>query len=147
MDKINKAILIGNLTRDPEVRQTPSGIMVCNFSIAIKRNYKNQQGEYEADFVNVIAWKKLAELCGQYLEKGKKCSIVGRIQSSTYNDKDGKKIYKTEIVADEVEFLTPKDTNTQPQQQNSTQVNYNNQNQQNNDDFADLNDNDEIIPF
>lgn len=147
---MNKIMLIGNLTKDPETQQTPSGVTVCKFSIAVRRKFKNQAGEYEADFINIVAWRKLAELCGQYLDKGKKVAIVGSMQNNNYNNKEGKKVYRDVIVADEVEFLTPKGTNTQPQQQNTAQGNYNNQgNKQNNqnNDFEDLNDNDEIIPF
>ena len=105
---MNKAILIGNLTKDPEVRTTPSGVTVCTFSIAVNRRGTNQAGERIADFFNIVAWRQLGELCGKYLAKGRKVSVVGEIQTRSYDAKDGTKRYITEIVADEVEFLTPR---------------------------------------
>ena len=105
---MNKAILIGNLTKDPEVRTTPNGVTVCTFSIAVNRRGTNQAGERVADFFNIVAWRQLGELCGKYLAKGRKVSVIGEIQNRSYDAKDGSKRYITEIVADEVEFLTPK---------------------------------------
>ncbi|MBQ4611235.1 MAG: single-stranded DNA-binding protein [Clostridia bacterium] len=105
---MNKAILIGNLTKDPEVRTTPNGVTVCTFSIAVNRRGTNQAGERVADFFNIVAWRQLGELCGKYLAKGRKVSVVGEIQTRSYDAKDGTKRYITEIVADEVEFLTPR---------------------------------------
>lgn len=105
---MNKAILIGNLTKDPEVRTTPGGATVCTFTIAVNRRYQNQSGERVADFLNIVAWRQLGELCGKYLAKGRKVSVIGEIQTRSYDAKDGSKRYITEIVADEVEFLTPK---------------------------------------
>ena len=105
---MNKAILIGNLTKDPEVRSTPNGVTVCTFSIAVNRRGTNQAGERIADFFNIVAWRQLGELCGKYLAKGRKVSVVGEIQTRSYDAKDGTKRYITEIVADEVEFLTPR---------------------------------------
>ena len=105
---MNKAILIGNLTKDPEVRSTPNGVTVCTFSIAVNRRGTNQAGERRADFFNIVAWRQLGELCGKYLAKGRKVSVIGEIQTRSYDAKDGSKRYITEIVADEVEFLTPK---------------------------------------
>lgn len=106
---MNKAILIGNLTRDPEVRTTPSGVNVCSFSIAVNRRRANQQGERETDFFNIIAWRGLGDLCGKYLSKGRKVCVTGEIQNRSYDGKDGTKRYVTEIIADDVEFLTPRD--------------------------------------
>ena len=105
---MNKAILIGNLTKDPEVRTTPNGVTVCTFSIAVNRRGPNQAGERVADFFNIVAWRQLGELCGKYLAKGRKVSVIGEIQTRSYDAKDGTKRYITEIVADEVEFLTPR---------------------------------------
>ena len=104
---MNKAILIGNLTKDPEVRTTPGGATVCTFTIAVNRRYQNQSGERVADFLNIVAWRQLGELCGKYLAKGRKVSVIGEIQTRSYDAKDGSKRYITEIVADEVEFLSP----------------------------------------
>ena len=105
---MNKAILIGNLTKDPEVRTTPSGVSVCSFTVAINRRFKNQNGEQATDYIPVICWRKTAELCGQYLAKGRKVSVIGEIQTRSYDAKDGTKRYVTEVVADEVEFLSPR---------------------------------------
>ena len=102
---MNKAFLIGNLTRDPEMRTTASGPSVCTFSIAVNRRFVNQQGVREADFINIVAWRQLADLCGRYLSKGRKCAVVGSIQTRTYDAQDGSKRHVTEVVADEVEFL------------------------------------------
>ncbi len=102
---MNKAILIGNLTRDPEVRTTNSGVSVCTFTVAINRRVANQQGVREADFINIVTWRQLAELCGRYLAKGRKVAVVGSIQTRSYDAQDGSKRYVTEVVADEVEFI------------------------------------------
>lgn len=104
---MNKVFLIGNLTKDPEMRSTQSGIAVCNFTIAVNRRFRNQQtGQQETDFLNVIAWRQLAELCSKYLAKGRKVAVTGSIQTRTYEAKDGSKRTTWDIVADEVEFLT-----------------------------------------
>lgn len=112
---MNKVVLIGNLVRDPEVRATQSGISVCNFTVAVNRRFKNANGEQETDFLNVIAWRQLAELCGKYLAKGRKVAVTGSIQTRQYEAKDGSKRTAWDIVADEVEFLSPQN------QQSSTQ--------------------------
>lgn len=105
---MNKVFLIGNLTRDPEMRSTQSGVAVCNFSIAVNRRFRNPQtGQQETDFLNIIAWRQLAELCSKYLAKGRKVAVTGSIQTQTYKTKDGSKRTAWDIVADEVEFLTP----------------------------------------
>jgi len=100
---MNQAHLIGRLTRDPELRQTPSGISVCTFSIAVTRRFKRD----EADFLNIVTWRALAENCGKYLTKGQQVGVSGRIATRSYDGNDGKKRYVTEIVADAVEFLSP----------------------------------------
>ena len=102
---MNKAILIGNLTRAPEVRTTASGVSVCTFTIAVNRRFANQQGVREADFINIVTWRQLADLCGRYLAKGRKCAVIGSIQTRSYDAQDGSKRYVTEVVADEVEFI------------------------------------------
>lgn len=103
---MNKVYLIGNLTRDPEMRVTQSGVDVCNFSIAVNRR-KDAQGNQQTDYFNVVAWRQLAQLCGKFLMKGKKVSVVGSIQTRSYEAQDGSKRTAVDIVADEVEFLTP----------------------------------------
>lgn len=113
---MNKVFLIGNLTRDPEMRSTQSGVPVCNFSIAVNRRFRNAQtGQQETDFLNIVAWRQLAELCGRYLTKGSKVAVTGSIQTRTYEAQDGSKRSAFDIVADEVEFLAPQN------QQRSTQ--------------------------
>lgn len=112
---MNKVFLIGNLTKDPEMRSTQSGVAVCNFTIAVNRRFKKENGEQETDFLNVVAWRQLAELCAKYLAKGRKVAVTGNIQTRTYEAKDGSKRTTWDIVADEVEFLTPQN------QQRSTQ--------------------------
>lgn len=105
---MNKIMLIGNLTRDPEISQTPSGINVCRFSIAVSRRFSNAEGERETDFFNVIAWRGLGENCHKYLKKGNKTCVVGSLQMRNYEASDGTKRTAVEVVADDVEFLTPK---------------------------------------
>ena len=102
---LNKVILIGNLVRDPELTQTPSGISVCKFTLAVNRNFTNANGERDTDFINIVTWRGLAESCGKYLVKGKKAAVSGSLQTSSYEDRDGNKRYRTDVVADEVEFL------------------------------------------
>ena len=104
---MNKVYLIGNLTRDPEMRSTSAGIPVCNFSIAVNRRFKNAQtGQQETDFFNIVAWRQLAELCSRYLAKGRKVAVFGSIQTRSYDAQDGTKRTAFDIVADEVEFLS-----------------------------------------
>ncbi len=105
---MNKVILIGNLTRDPELSETPNGIAVCRFAIAVSRDYANSEGTRETDFFNITVWRGRAENCGKYLKKGNKVAVYGSIQNRSYEDKDGIKRNVTDIVANEVEFLTPK---------------------------------------
>jgi single-strand DNA-binding protein len=104
---LNKAQLIGNLTRDPEVRQTPNGTTVATFSIATNFTWKDQSGQKQekSEFHNIVAWGKLAEICGQYLNKGKKVYIEGRIQTRDWEGDDGVKRYKTEITAENMIML------------------------------------------
>lgn len=105
---MNKVILIGNLTRDPELTETPSGVAVCRFAIAVTRDYANADGTRETDFFNITVWRGRAENCGKYLKKGNKVAITGSLQNRSYEDKDGIKRNVTDVVASEVEFLTPK---------------------------------------
>lgn len=102
---MNRVILIGNLTKDPELRYTPNGVAVTTFTLAINRPRTNQAGEREADFINVVAWQKLADLCATYLRKGRQAAVEGRLQTRSYDNKEGKKVYVTEVVAENVQFL------------------------------------------
>ncbi|HPE15193.1 MAG TPA: single-stranded DNA-binding protein [Bacilli bacterium] len=107
---MNKVFLIGRLTKDPELRYTGSNIAVATFSIAVNRTFTNQAGEKEADFINIVVWRKQAENVKNYLSQGSQVAIDGRIQTRTYDDQEGKKRYVTEVVADNVEFLGSKGT-------------------------------------
>lgn len=118
---MNKVILIGNLTRDPELTETPSGVAVCRFSIAVSREYATADGNRETDFFNITVWRGRAENCGKYLKKGNKVAIVGNLQNRSYEDKDGIKRNVTDIIASEVEFLTPK-SSEQPDEEESAVV-------------------------
>ena len=108
---MNKCIFIGNAVREPEFMTTNNGISNCKFTIAVNRKYKNNEGETETDFINVVTWRGLADNCIKYLRKGNKCCVVGSLQTRTYDAQDGTKRYVTEIIADEVEFLSPKSEN------------------------------------
>jgi len=107
---LNKVQLIGNLTRDPEMRQIPGGQVVTSFGLATNLSWTDQSGQRQdkAEFHNIVAWRKLAEICGQYLKKGSKCYIEGRIQTRSWEAEDGSKRYKTEIVADNMIMLDKK---------------------------------------
>ena len=106
---MNKFIGIGNLTKDVDLRTTQSGKAVASFTIAVNRRFKGQDGEKVTDFFTVVAWNQLGEMCGKYLAKGKKVAVSGELQTRSYEDKNGVKRYVTEIVADEVEFLSPRE--------------------------------------
>ena len=104
---MNKVVLIGNLTRDPELSTTSSGINYCRFSLAVQRRFSSG-GEREVDFINIVVWRGQADNCHKYLKKGSKACVVGSLQSRSYDAQDGSKRYVTEVVADEVEFLSTK---------------------------------------
>ena len=104
---MNKAILIGRLTKDPELRTTPTGRNVCQFSVAVSRNFTNANGEREADFINCVVWDKQAENLVKYQKKGNQIAVEGRIQTRNYDDKDGKKVY---VTASNISFLDSKGT-------------------------------------
>jgi single-strand DNA-binding protein len=106
---MNYIALIGNLVRDPDVKTTGTGSTVCSFTIAVNRKYKNANGETQTDFFDIVAWRKLGEVCGKHLAKGRKVCVTGELQSRTYEAKDGTKRKVYEVNAGEVEFLTPKD--------------------------------------
>ena len=107
---MNKIMLIGNLTKDPESSSTQSGVMFTRFTVAVNRPFTNAAGERLADYFNVICWRQLAERCHKYLFKGNKVGIVGSVQRRQYEDCDGIKRTTFDVVADEVEFLTPKNS-------------------------------------
>ncbi len=105
---MNKVILIGNLTKDPELVTTNNGISLCRFGLAVQRRFSSSDGEREVDFFNIVVWRAAAENCYKYLKKGSKVGISGSIQTRSYEAGDGTKRYATDIVAEEVEFLTSK---------------------------------------
>ena len=105
---MNKVVLIGRLTRDPELRYTGSNTPVATFSLAVNRNFTNQNGEREADFINIVVWRKQAENVKNFLTQGSQVAVEGRIQTRSYDDQNGQKRYVTEVVADNVEFLGSK---------------------------------------
>ena len=104
----NRVILIGRLTRDPELRYASNGVAVASFTLAVDRNYKNAKGEKETDFIPCVVWRQLAELCAEYLAKGKLAAIDGRMQVRSYETQDGQRRYVTEVVAENVRFLSPR---------------------------------------
>lgn len=105
---MNKVFLIGNLTRDPELTETSGGIKICRFGIAVNRNYAGADGERKTDFFNVVAWRGLGETVARYAKKGNKVCVIGSVETRNYEDNQGNKRTAIDIVASDVEFLTPK---------------------------------------
>ena len=105
MASFNKVILIGNMTANPELKSTVSGISACTFSIAVNRRYKDESGNNACDFINIVAWRNTAEFVSRYFTKGKPILVCGQIQTRTWTDAQGNKRYATEVVADEVSFV------------------------------------------
>lgn len=106
---MNKVFIVGNLTRDPELRSTRDGISVCSFTVAVNRRVRNAEaGQPEADFFRVTAWRQLGEICAKYLAKGRKVSVTGSVSASAYTAQDGSARASLEVTADDVEFLTPR---------------------------------------
>lgn len=106
---INNVVLVGRLTRDPELRYTPSNVAVATFSLAVNRNFKNQAGDYEADFISCIMWRQQAENFANWLKKGALVGITGRIQTRSYDNQQGQRVYVTEVVAESFQILEKKD--------------------------------------
>ena len=110
---MNKVILMGRLTKDVEVRYTQTNnTMVASFSLAVNRRFVREGEEWQADFINIVAWNKVAEFCSKYYSKGQQVAVIGRIQTRNYDDKDGKKVYVTEVIAEETYFADSKKENT-----------------------------------
>lgn len=101
---MNRVILTGRLAADPELKQTQSGVSVCQLRLAVERKFKNANGKRETDWINIVAWRNTAEFCARYLQKGAKIGVEGMIQTRSYEAQDGSKRYVTEVVADGVEF-------------------------------------------
>lgn len=106
---LNRVVLIGRLTRDPELRYTQSGIAVASFTLAVDRNFKNASGERETDFIDIVVWRQQAETCANYLSKGKLAAVDGSLRIRSYETQDGQKRRVAEVVADSVRFLSPKE--------------------------------------
>ena len=117
---MNKVVLIGRLTRDPELRYTGNNTPVASFSLAVNRNYSNQAGEREADFINIVVWRKQAENVKNYLTQGSQVAIDGRLQTRTYDDQNGQRRYITEVIADNVEFLGSRNSSNNSNNMNNT---------------------------
>jgi single-strand DNA-binding protein len=145
---MNRIVLIGRLTRDPELRYTPNGVAVTTFTLAVDRPFSNNQGEREADFINIVTWRGLAETCANYLKKGRLTAAEGRLQIRNYENNEGKKVYVSEVVADNVRFLESTQSGQQGSgnqsgsnnqygsKQESNQSKQNNNNRFNDDPFA-----------
>lgn len=148
---INRVVLVGRLTKDPEFRTTPSGVNIANFTLAINRTFTNAQGEREADFINVVVFRKQAENVNNYLFKGHLAGVEGRIQSRSYENKEGQRVFVTEVAADSVRFLEPKGNNNQQNVSKGQQTGTNNQRSSNDNPFANNNGpidiSDDSLPF
>ncbi|WP_263560000.1 single-stranded DNA-binding protein [Paenibacillus polymyxa] len=140
---LNRVILIGRLTKDPELRYTPSGVANCTYTLAVDRPFTNQDGEREADFLQIVTWRQLAETCANYLKKGRLTAVEGRVQVRNYENNEGKRVYVTEIVADNVRFLESSKNDSAGRQQAGSK--------NNNDPFSDdgkpIDIADEDLPF
>jgi single-strand DNA-binding protein len=110
---LNRVVLVGRLTRDPDLRYTPNGVAVANFTVAVNRPFKNQQGENEADFISCVVWRKTAENLANYMKKGSMIGVDGRVQTRSYDGQDGKKVYVTEVQAENIQFLESKGSSGQ----------------------------------
>lgn len=122
---INRVVLVGRLTRDPELRYTPNGVAVTNFNIAVNRPFKNQNGESEADFINGVVWRKPAENLANYMKKGSMIGVDGRLQTRSYEGQDGKTVYVTEVVAENIQYLDSRNSRSGTNQDNFNQGNAN----------------------
>lgn len=141
---INRVVIVGRLTKDPELRYTPNGIASCRFTVAVNRTFKGQNGEQEADFINCQAWRKQAENLANFMKKGNLIGLEGKIQTGSYEGQDGKRVFTTDVIADSIQFLEPRNstggaqsapnyqssTNTGGTNQTLPQGEYGNQNKQ-----------------
>src|SRR5690625_3519577 len=161
---LNRVVLVGRLTRDPDLRYTPNGVAVANFTVACNRPFSNQQGEREADFINCVVWRRNAENLANYMKKGSMIGVDGRVQTRRFEGQDGKMVFVTEILAENIQFLESKGTSQnrggepsgfqQNRNQNQFQPNQSqsqNQNQNQEDPFSSSGDpidiSDDDLPF
>lgn len=143
---MNKVILMGRLTKDVEMRQTPNGVSLARFSIAVTRRFKNSNGEYDADFINCIAWRKTGEFIARYFQKGSMMAVVGSIQTRSWDGNDGKKQYAAEVIVDEAYFTGSKSENSTGSNTDLSDSSIDDLNSQYGDDFATIGD-EEDLPF
>ncbi|MBP1949446.1 single-stranded DNA-binding protein [Virgibacillus litoralis] len=140
---LNRVVLVGRLTKDPDLRYTPNGVAVANFTIAVNRPFSNQQGNRDADFINCVVWRRPAENLANYMKKGSLIGVDGRLQTRTFEGKDGKTVFVTEVVADSVQFLESKGSSQSSGQQSSGYQQNQNQNQNQNQTNQNQNQNEE----
>lgn len=119
---LNRVVLVGRLTKDPEFRTTQSGVDVATFTLAVNRNFKDKNGEQQADFINCVVFRKQAENVNNYLNKGSLAGVDGRLQSRSYENNEGRRVFVTEVVCDSVQFLEPKNTQSSNNNQSNNQV-------------------------
>lgn len=119
---LNRVVLVGRLTKDVDLRYTPDGNAVANFTIAANRPFKNQQGKQEADFINCVTWRKQAENLANYQKKGNMIGVDGRIQTRSFEGQDGKMVYITEVLAENIQFLEPRSSQGNAPAQNNQQT-------------------------
>ena len=134
---INSVVQVGRLTKDPELRYTPSGVPMARFTIAVNRTFSNQNGEREADFINCVAWRQQAENLANFMRKGSLIGVTGRIQTGSFEGQDGKRVYTTDVIAESIQFLEPRSSQENRSSDYTTQNNppaqYNSGNQGNRD--------------
>ncbi len=138
---LNRVVLVGRLTKDPEYRTTPSGVDVSTFTLAVNRIFKSKDGEQQADFINCVVFRKQAENVKNYLSKGSLAGVDGRLQSRSYENKEGQRVHVTEVACDSVQFLEPKNNNQHNNQQQNGQT------QTGNNPFDNSADFEEELPF
>ncbi|MCP3032181.1 single-stranded DNA-binding protein [Halobacillus sp. A1] len=160
---LNRVVLVGRLTRDPDLRYTPNGVAVANFTIAVNRPFSNNSGDRDADFINCVVWRRAAENLANFMNKGSLVGVDGRLQSRSFDNQEGKRVFVTEVVADSVQFMESKGGSSQQggggsqqgyqpnQNQQPNNPNQNNNNNRNDDPFADKGEpidiSDDDLPF
>ncbi|GGF17642.1 single-stranded DNA-binding protein [Halobacillus andaensis] len=144
---LNRVVLVGRLTRDPDLRYTPNGVAVANFTIAVNRPFSNNQGDRDADFINCVVWRRAAENLANFMKKGSLVGVDGRLQSRSFDNQEGKRVFVTEVVADSVQFLDTKGGSPQGQGGGGQQGFQPNQNQQPNNFNTNNNNNNNEDPF
>ncbi|WP_181350749.1 single-stranded DNA-binding protein [Thalassobacillus sp. CUG 92003] len=157
---LNRVVLVGRLTKDPDLRYTPNGVAVANFTIAVNRPFSNSQGDRDADFINCVVWRRAAENLANYMKKGSQVGVDGRLQSRSFENQEGKRVFVTEVVADSVQFLESKGSSqgggnqnqgSSGYQSNENQPSRDNQGSKGEDPFADngepIDISDDDLPF